>query len=58
MNFEIRKLEDEIISILNASGAPIEAKRLILTDLLNVVTKKADEIISQEIIAQKGEKEK
>jgi len=53
MNYEIRKLEDDIISILNSSGVPIEAKRLIISDILNIVTKKADEIISQEITAQK-----
>lgn len=58
MNTKMRALEDEIISLLNGSEVPIEAKRLILTDILNLVTKKADEIISQEIKAQREEKEK
>lgn len=58
MNTKMRALEDDIISLLNGSEVPIEAKRLILTDILNLVTKKADEIISQEIKAQKGEQEK
>lgn len=58
MNTKMRALEDDIISLLNGSDVPIEAKRLILTDILNIVTKKADETISQEIKAQKGEQEK
>lgn len=58
MNTKMRALEDDIISLLNGSDVPIEAKRLILTDILNLVTKKADEIISQEIKAQREEKEK
>lgn len=58
MNTKMRALEDDIISLLNGSEVPIEAKRLILTDILNLVTKKADEIISQEIKAQREEKEK
>ena len=58
MNTKMRALEDDIISLLNGSDVPIEAKRLILTDILNLVTKKADETISQEIKAQKGEQEK
>lgn len=58
MNTKMRALEDDIISLLNGSEVPIEAKRLILTDILNLVTKKADEIISQEIKAEREEKEK
>ena len=58
MNTKMRALEDDIISLLNGSEVPIEAKRLILTDILNLVTKKADEIIAQEIKAEREEKEK
>jgi len=58
MNTKMRALEDDIISLLNGSDVPIEAKRLILADLLNIVTKKADEIIAQEIKAEREEKEK
>ena len=35
VNTEIRKLEDDIIALLNASDVPIEAKRLILCDVLD-----------------------
>lgn len=58
MNTKIRLLEDQIVAALNGSDVPIEAKRLILSDLLNIVTKKADEIIAQEIKAEREEKEK
>lgn len=58
MNTKIRLLEDQIVKALNGSDVPIEAKRLILADLLNIVTKKADEIIAQEIKAEREEKEK
>ena len=49
MNRQIRQLEDDIISTLNGSDIPIEAKRLILADVLNLVTKQADKEISLEI---------
>ena len=58
VNTKIRMLEDQIVAALNGSDVPIEAKRLILSDLLNIVTKKADEIIAQEIKAEREEKEK
>lgn len=58
VNTKIRMLEDQIVAALNGSDVPIEAKRLILADLLNIVTKKADEIIAQEIKAEREEKEK
>lgn len=58
MNTKIRLLEDQIVAILNGSDVPIETKRLILSDILNLVTKKADEIVSQEIKEQREEKEK
>ena len=49
MNFNIRKLEDDIISILNGSEVPIEAKRLILAEILDKVNKEAERVISLEI---------
>lgn len=56
MNTKIRALEDQLVYIINASDVPIEAKRLILADILNLVTKKADAIISQEIKTEREEK--
>jgi hypothetical protein len=40
VNTEIRKLEDDIIALLNASDVPIEVKRLILSDVLGIVQKR------------------
>ena len=53
MNTKIRKLEDEIINVLNKSDVPIEAKRLIISDVLHIVTKESDKTIAMEI--SKGE---
>ena len=58
MNTKIRMLEDQIVALLNGSDVPIEAKRLILADIQNLVTKKADQVIKQEIKAQREEQEK
>lgn len=49
VNTSIRKLEDEIIAILNQSDAPMEAKRLVLSDVLHIVTKEADKDIQREL---------
>lgn len=48
-NLEIRKLEDEIIRLLNVTDVPIEAKRLIIKDVLNIVEKEADKVIMVEL---------
>lgn len=53
MNTKIRKLEDEIVNILNKSDVPIEAKRLVISDVLHIVTKEADKTIVLEMT--KGE---
>ena len=55
MNKEIRAFEDNIISFVNSSELPIEVKRLVVQNLLNLVTKKADEVILAEIRDKKGE---
>jgi len=48
-NVEIRKLEDDIIEILNNSPVEIETKRLIIKDILSIVSKEADRVILAEI---------
>lgn len=57
MNYKIRKLEDNLVSVLNASDVPIEAKRLILADISRLVDKKAEESIALEIRIMKEEQE-
>ena len=53
MNDAIRKLEDNIIATLNDSTVPIEAKRLILKDVLYMVTDQANAEILMERQKQK-----
>lgn len=49
MDIEIRLLEETLLNELNASNLPIEAKRLILSDLLTMTTRQADLIIKEEL---------
>ena len=50
MNQPIRALEDKILTALNeAADVEIEVKRLILTNVLNMVKLKADETIILEM---------
>lgn len=54
-NYKIRDLEDKLIDTLNSSDVAIEAKRLIVQNLLNMVTKQADARITMEIQDMKKE---
>lgn len=56
-NYNIRSLEDKIIDTFNLSDVPIEAKRLIAQNVLNLLTKQADKVIFDEIKNSKSEKE-
>jgi len=49
MNTKIRSLEDQIVSLLNSSDVPIEAKRLIVSEVYGLLTKEADKTIAHEI---------
>lgn len=49
MNAAIREFEDKIIEVFNSYNVPIEVKRLVAQNVLNMITKKADEVILQEI---------
>lgn len=51
MNRKIRKLEDDIISLLNSSNLPVEVKRIVLANTLSLVEKEADRAILSEIQA-------
>ena len=56
MNKEIRALSDQILNDLNAAAdVPMETKRLILMDVLSIVTKAADDIILKELNEEKHE---
>ena len=49
MNAGIREFEDKVIDLFNTYNLPIEVKRLVAQNVLNVITKKADEVILREI---------
>lgn len=49
MNAAIREFEDKVIDLFNQYNLPIEIKRLVAQNTLNAITKKADELIMQEI---------
>ncbi len=56
-NFKIRDFEDKVINLFNSSELQIEIKRLVAQNVLNLLTKKADETITREIQAMKKEEE-
>ena len=56
-NYKIRDLEDKMIDTLNISDVAIEVKRLIVQNLLNMVTKQADARNTMEIQDMKKEEE-
>lgn len=56
-NFKIRDFEDKVIDLFNTSDLQIEIKRLVAQNVLNLLTKKADETISAEIKEMKKEEE-
>lgn len=49
MNAAIREFEDKVIDLFNTYNLPIEVKRLVAQNTLNLITKKADELILKEI---------
>ena len=57
-NYRIRKFEDDVIEIFNASDLQIEIKRLVAQNVLNLLTKKADETITAEIQEMKEQEMK
>ena len=60
MNKEIRQLETNLITVLNDSEIPIEAKRYVLLHVLSLVEKEANKAIYAEMnepITEKGELE-
>jgi hypothetical protein len=56
-NFRIRDFEDKVINLFNSSDLQIEIKRLVAQNVLNLLTKKADETITKEIQEMKKEEE-
>ena len=57
MNIDIRTLEETLLGELNASDVPMEVKRLILSDLLTMVTKQSDTTIQAELMLKQDNQE-
>lgn len=56
MNQKIRNLEDNIIALLNAENdVPLECKRLIVCDILRIITTASDKAIVQEMESENAE---
>lgn len=53
MNLEIRRFEQNLIRMINESELPIEAKRLVMKDVLHQVESVADDQVKKEHEAQK-----
>ena len=56
-NYKVRELEDKLIDTINASDVLPEVKRLIVQNLLNLITKQADVKITMEIQEMKKEED-
>lgn len=48
VNAEIRRLRDTIIAVINASPLPIEVKRLVVSEIINNISKLSDDVINKE----------
>lgn len=49
MNMKIKTLESAIIELINDSDLPMEVKRLILSDVLNLVIRQVDKELINEV---------
>lgn len=58
MNLEIRKLEETIVSVINSSQIPTEAKRLVVADVLRKLEVQADKEVMLEVQMAKQNEEK
>lgn len=56
MNIKIRQFEDNILNLINESDLPMEIKRLVISDIFNLVLKQADKEVLAELSAQTEEK--
>lgn len=60
LDIQIRQLRDDIINLINSAQVPLEAKRLVMKEILEVVSEASDNYINQQklkIIEQLKDKE-
>ena len=55
MNLKIRQFEDSILNMINESDLPMEVKRLVLSDVFNLILKQSDKEVAAEILSAKAE---
>ena len=55
MNAELRRLQENMVELLNAFNLPTEAKRLVVCDILHKLEVQAHKEIMMEIQAQQEE---
>lgn len=53
MNVEFRRLQENLVDLINSAQLPIEGKRLVVLEILHKLEVEAERIIYQEIEAQK-----
>lgn len=58
INTQIRQFRDSIIAITNASPLPIEVKRLVFSEVRNLIEAEADRAIAEENKMQEQESTK
>lgn len=56
MNLEIREFENAIINFCNASALPMEAKKLVMLDVLQQMKEESDKAVKMEL-AERSRKE-
>lgn len=57
MNVELRKLQEDLVDVINASCSPTEAKRLVVCEILHKLEVQANKEIAYEINEQKKQAE-
>ena len=57
MNAELRRLQENMVELINAFNVPTEAKRLVVCDILHKLEVQANKEIMYEIEQSKGEEE-
>ena len=55
MNAELRRLQENMVELINAFNLPTEAKRLVVIDILHKLEVQANKEIIMEIQAQQEE---
>lgn len=53
MNVEFRRLQENLVDLINSAQLPIEGKRLVVLEILHKLEVEAERIIYQEIEVQK-----